>query len=53
MESAAVTRETVSVGFGERLVADFIDVIIVNITTAIAFAIFGAGLHGLGPPSAC
>jgi uncharacterized RDD family membrane protein YckC len=44
MESAAVTRETVSVGFGERFVALLIDVIIVGIAGAVARAIFSTGL---------
>ncbi len=44
MESAAVTRDTVSAGFGERFVAILIDAIIVGIAGGVARAIFSTGL---------
>ena len=44
MESAAVTRDTVSAGFGEKLVARPIDAIIVGIAGGVARAILSTGL---------
>lgn len=47
MQSEAVSRDTVSVGFGERFVAWLIDAIILGIAGAIIGAIFGQAAASL------
>ncbi|HEY7269162.1 MAG TPA: RDD family protein, partial [Dehalococcoidia bacterium] len=47
MQSQAVTRDTVSVGFGERFVAILIDFILVAVIGVVIRVVFSSGVAGL------